>query len=186
MRWRREALCLPPSDSPFQFSSAQGGLTSDPEKTLNALYQRYVERYTSRGLRPSRGDEDVWKVYKEPLEKRHVIQYLRPKHIIAPNYDYEFERARKNQLWHAYEPVSFDLVEASSIKDKAKNWLVRMMSLAESNEKFQLHVLLGKPRESKLLGAYVKHKTFFRKCLESPNWSRKRKPRNLQSLSKRR
>ena len=157
------AEVLPPDDSAFQFSSAGGGLTSDPEKTLDELYQRYVERYTSRGLTPSRGDEDVWEVYKEPLEKRHVIQYLRPKHIVAPNYDYEFERARKNEVWHAYEPVSFDLVEASSIVDKANNWLGRVTNLAEGEEKFGLHVLLGKPRESKLQSAYIKAQNILHK-----------------------
>ncbi len=157
------AEVLPPDDSAFQFSSAGGGLTSDPEKTLDELYQRYVERYTLRGITPSRGDEDVWKVYKEPLDKRHVIQYLRPKRIVAPNYNYEFEHARRNKLWHAYEPVSLDLVEASSIVDRANNWLGRMMSLAESDEKFELHVLLGKPQEPKLQSAYIKAQNILHK-----------------------
>lgn len=157
------AQVLPPDDSAIQFSTAGAGFTSDLDKTLNDLYVRYVERYVSKAARPSRDDEDVWKVFRVPLEKREVIKYLRPKRIIAPNYDYEFTRARKNEVWHAYEPVSFDLLEAGSIKDKANNWLGRVISLMESKEKFTLHVLLGTPRDSKLQTAYVQAKNILHK-----------------------
>lgn len=164
------AQVLPPDDSAIQFSSAGGGFTSDLEKTLNELYVRYVERYVSRPARPSRNDEEVWKVFKGPLEKRQIIKHLTPKHIIAPNYDYEFERARKNDVWHAYEPISFDLLEASSIKDKANGWLGRVMSLMESAEKFTVHMLLGGPRESKLQKAYVQAKNILNKMPRKPEF----------------
>lgn len=164
------AQVLPPDNSAIQFSTAGGGFTSDPEKTLNDLYLRYVERYVSRAARPSRDDEEVWKVFKTPLEKRQIIKYLRPKHIVAPNYDYEFTRARKNEVWHAYEPISFDLLEASSIKDKANNWLGRVISLMESKEKFTLHLLLGSPRESKLQTAYVQAKNILNKIPRKPKF----------------
>lgn len=157
------AQVLPPDDSAIQFSTAGGGFTSDPEKTLDELYVRYVERYVSKAARPSRGDEEVWKVFKAPLERRLVIKYLRPKKIIAPNYDYEFEHARKNEAWHAYEPISFDLLETGSIKDKANNWLGRATSLADSQERFTLHVLFGKPRDSKLQTAYIQAQNILNK-----------------------
>lgn len=162
------AQVLPPDDSAIQFSTAGGGFTSDPEKTLNELYVRYVERYVSKTARPSRDDEEVWKVFKDPLEKRQIIKHLRPKRIVAPNYDYEFTRARQNEVWHAYEPISFDLVEASSIKDKANNWLGRVISLMESKEKFKLHLLLGSPRESNLQKAYVQAKNILNKIPRKP------------------
>jgi hypothetical protein len=122
-----------------------------------------VERYAMRPERPSRDEEEVWKVFRAPLEKRHVIKYLAPKKIVAPNYDYEFERARKNEVWHAYEPISFDLAEADSIKDKANRWLGRVTSLADSNERFTLHLLMGKPGESKLQTAYVQAQNILNK-----------------------
>ncbi len=50
-----------------------------------------------------------------------------------------------------------------SIVDKANNWLGRIMSLAESDEEFELHVLLGKPREPKLQSAYVKAQNILHK-----------------------
>jgi hypothetical protein len=103
------AQVLPADDSAIQFSTAGGGFTSDPEKTLNELYVRYVERYVSKAARPSRDDEEVWKVFRAPLERRQVIKYLRPKRIVAPDYDYEFTRARKTKcgtLMSRYPSIS--------------------------------------------------------------------------------
>ncbi len=164
------AQVLPHDDSAIQFSSSGGGFSSNLEKTLSELHARYVERYPSKPARPSRDDEEVWRAFKEPLEKREIIKHLRPKRISGPNYDYEFTRARKNEVWHAYEPISFDLVEASSIKDKANNWVGRGTSLIDSPEKFKVHLLLGKPRDSKLQTAYVQAKNILHKMPGKPEF----------------
>ncbi|HEV2495867.1 MAG TPA: DUF3037 domain-containing protein [Terriglobia bacterium] len=150
------ATVLPPDDSALQFSTPGGGLTSDPDKTLGSLYQRYVEYYTARTSYPSRSDDEIWKVFRKPLEEQHVIQALGPKRIVAPDYEYEFETARKNEVWHTYEPVSFDLMEPTSIVDKANTWVGRITSLAQSEEKFKPYFLLGEPRETKLRVAFIK------------------------------
>jgi hypothetical protein len=150
------ATVLPPDDSALQFSTPGGGFTSNPEKTLGSLYQRYVEYYTARASYPSRNDDEVWKVFRKPLEEHHVIQSLKPKRIVAPDYEYEFERARKNEVWHTYEPVSFDLMETTSIVDKANTWVGRITTLAQSEEKFKPYFLLGEPHETKLHVAFIK------------------------------
>ncbi len=157
------ATVLPPDDSALQFSTPGGGFTSDPEKTLNGLYHRYVEYYMSRPSYTSRNDDEVWKVFRKPLEEQHVIQLLKPKRIVAPDYEYEFERARKNEVWHTYEPVSFDLMEKTSIVDKANIWVGRITSLAQSEEKFKPYFLLGEPRETKLHVAFVKAQNILHK-----------------------
>jgi Protein of unknown function (DUF3037) len=157
------AQVLPPDDSAIQFSPAGAGLTADPEKTLNDLFQRYVEYYASRPAYPSRDDEDVWRVFRRPLEEQGVIQRLKPKRIVAPDYEYEFKEAWKNEVWHAYEPVSFDLMESTSIVDKANTWLGRITSLAASSEKFKPYLLLGEPREDKLRTSFVKAQNILHK-----------------------
>jgi hypothetical protein len=158
---------LPQDDSSFQFSTIGAGLTTDPDTTLRQLYDRYVEKYSGRVQYPSRDDEEVWTVFKRPLEEKHVTAWLRPKRITAPDYEYEFKRARKNEVWHAYEPISFDLMEAGSILEKANNWMGRLTNLAESTEEFKPHLLLGAPHDPKLQTAFTKaqnilYKTHFR------------------------
>ncbi|MGH9327995.1 MAG: DUF3037 domain-containing protein [Terriglobia bacterium] len=154
---------LPTDDSAIQFSSAGGGFTENPEKTLSDLYQRYVEYYASRPAYPSRDDEEVWRIFRKPLEEHGVIQRLAPKLIVAPDYEYEFKEAWKNEVWHAYEPVSFDLMESTSIVDKANTWLGRITSLAASPERFKPYLLLGEPHEEKLRGPFVKAQNILHK-----------------------
>jgi len=159
---------LPPDDSAIQFSPPGAGVTADPPRVLDELYDRYVEQYSGRSSVYSRSDDDVWRVFREPLDKRLVTPRLKPKRIVAPDYEYEFQRARQNEIWHAYEPVSFDLVESTSILDKANTWRGRMATLAESPEPFQLHLLLGRPRQEKLLASFAKAQNILRKMPGRP------------------
>ncbi|MEX2263942.1 MAG: DUF3037 domain-containing protein [Bryobacteraceae bacterium] len=158
------ARVLPPDDSSVQFSSPAGvGLSSDLDKTLAELFDRYVERYAARPGDTRRDNEDVWRVFREPLEKRHVTPHLSPKRIVAPSYDYEFQRAWKNEIWHVYEPVSFDMVDAGSILDKANRWVGRAASLNDSSERFKIHLLLGEPQDNLLQSTFVKAQNILNK-----------------------
>lgn len=154
---------LPPDDSSLQWSEAGGGITDDPSTALEGLYDRMVQRYEEKGKLPSRDDEEVWRHYKRELEVRHVLAHLRPKRIVGGDYDYEFEHARNNNLWHLYEPMSFDLVHAEAIRDKANRWLGRAINLQESPERFKLYLLLGEPRDERLMSAFVKAKNILNK-----------------------
>jgi hypothetical protein len=134
---RLEALLakiLPPDDSALQFSAAGVGLTEDLDGTLQELYRRHVERYTALGETMRRSDEEVWRVFKEPLDRASVTPRLKPRRIVAPDFEYEFKRSWKNERWHVCEPVSFDLVEPDSILDKANRWLGRATNLRDSSE----------------------------------------------------
>jgi hypothetical protein len=144
------ARVLPPDDSAIRFSPAGFGVSADLEVDLRMLFERYVERYAGQQDTPSRSDDEVWRVFRENLEGRDVLPHLAPKRIVAPDFEYEFKAAWKNSVWHVYEPLSFDLVEPNSIVDKANRWLGRAANLAESLEPFALHLLIGRPRDSKL------------------------------------
>ncbi len=137
------ARVLPPDDSSLQFSPEGFGLTENPETALEQLYTRHVEKYYEKPERQSRSDEDVWKLFKKPLEEKRILGSLMPHQIIGNNYEYEFKYAWKNKLWRVQEPVSFDLMEASSITDKANAWLGRITSLVDGGEPFKLNILLG-------------------------------------------
>jgi hypothetical protein len=157
------ARVLPPDDSSVQFSHAGVGLTHDLEKTVVELFERYVDRY-SAVADSIRRDEDVWRsTFKEPLERRHVTAYLAPKRIVAPDYDYEFQRAWKNRIWHVYEPVSFDLMDGGSMVEKANRWVGRATSLRDSADQFKIHLLLGEPADSRLQSTFIKAQNILRK-----------------------
>jgi hypothetical protein len=156
------AKILPPDDSAIQFSRAGIGLSTDLDRTLSELYQRHVEHYISAS-ESRRTDEDVWRVFREPLDRVLVTPWLNPKRIIAPSYEYEFQRSWKNEIWHVYEPVSFDMVEAGSMLEKANRWVGRATSLMDSSDSFRIHMLLGEPADDRLKEAFIKAQNILNK-----------------------
>jgi hypothetical protein len=147
---------LPPDDTAIRFVFGGVGITEDPALTLDGLFGRYVTRYENPSENPRRDEKDVWKVFQEPLRTKDVFPHFVPKVITAPNYEYEFERSWKNGVWHLFEPVSFDLADASSISEKASRWVGRAMSLSDSSEPFKLILLLGEPADPRLGEAFSK------------------------------
>jgi hypothetical protein len=161
---------LPPDDSAIQFSDPGYGVSAHLDSTLAQLYDRYVERYAGEQDVPSRSDDEVWRVFRIPLEKRELLSRLVPKRITAPNYEYHFRAAWQNQIWHLCEPVSFDLVEPSSLLDKANRWVGRAASLMESDERFRIHLLLGEPQDPRLHDAFRKANNILRKMPGDPEF----------------
>jgi hypothetical protein len=157
------AKVLPRDDSAFQFSKAGVGLSADLDRTVHHLFHRHVEQYTASGDSPRRTDEDIWRVFREPLDRVLVTPRLKPKRIVAPSYEYEFERSWKNEVWHVYEPVSFDMVEAASMLDKANRWVGRATSLMDSPDPFRIHMLLGEPADDRLKATFVKAQNILNK-----------------------
>lgn len=157
------ATILPRDDSAFQFSKVGVGISSNLQQTLLDLFQRHVEYYAHHGDGPRRTDEEVWRTFREPMDRAHVTPWLSPKKIIAPSYEYEFQRSWKNEVWHVLEPVSFDLIEAASILDKANRWVGRATSLMDSPESFRMHLLLGEPADERLKETFIKAQNILNK-----------------------
>jgi Protein of unknown function (DUF3037). len=136
---------LPKDDSSLQWSAPGGGFSDNPAETVGQLYARLVERYSRTGEVSSRNDEDIARPFKARLKE--AAGKLQEKRITAVDYDYEFQYAWKNSIWHLYEPVSFDLMDPSSIVEKANRWLGRGVALHDSKERFKIHFLLGEPKQ---------------------------------------
>jgi len=143
---------LPPDDSSLQWSQQGGGFTDDPAKTLEELYKRFVERYVAGAEQASRSDEEIAKPFKARLGR--AAQMLVEKKIETKDYQYDFRFAWKNEIWHLYEPVSFDLVDPGSIREKANKWLGRGVALHDARERFKIHFLLGEPRQDETRKAF--------------------------------
>ncbi|MCY4487724.1 MAG: DUF3037 domain-containing protein [Deltaproteobacteria bacterium] len=150
---------LPDDDSALQWSPTGTGMTTDPARTLDRLYERYVTRYDSRPVR-RRSDDDVWRLVRDKLLERGVNVPFKPKAVVGTQDQIEFEKAWQNGRWHAYEPVSLDMADADGIKDKARRWRGHLAAVAEgTSEEIELYFLLGRPQDSSLSGAYEIAKT---------------------------
>lgn len=147
---------LPKDDSSLQWSPPGGGLTENPENTLESLFDRLVTKYDDKVQRASRSDEDVWRAYRRTLESRNLLGYLKPKKFVVEDDEVEFSNAWKNGVWHCLEPLSFDLSSADSIRDKAHKWLGHLISVQKADEPFKVYFLLGEPSQSDLSDAVDK------------------------------
>ena len=143
---------LPPDDSSLQWSEPGGGFADEPAKTLEELYKRLVEQYVAGAEQISRSDEEIAKPFKAKLGRK--VEKLAEKIIETKDYQYDFRFAWKNDIWHLYEPVSFDLVDPGSIREKANKWLGRGVALHEAPERFKIHFLLGEPRRDETKKAF--------------------------------
>lgn len=146
---------LPHDDSSLQWGSVGGGLCDDPAEKLEELFARYVMRYDDKNLLKTRTDEEVWTQFKRALDERHVTSRLQTKKIAVADDEIEFARAYKNEQWHCFEPVSLDLAQPESIKDKAHRWLGQITSVKDAPERFSVYFLVGSPQSADLKGSYA-------------------------------
>ena len=149
----RLALCN--DDSSLQWSPTGTGLTTNPEATLEHLFDRYVSRYDAH-TQSRRTDEDVWRPVRQKLEERDLAKYLKEKSIRGSVDEIIFKHAWKNGYWHVYESLSFDLADSEGIKTKAREWLGHLSAVVddEKTEKFKPYFIVGAPTDTNLQEAY--------------------------------
>ena len=145
---------LPHDDSALQWSQTGTGLTADPARTFERLYERYVARYDSMAS-TRRSDDDVWRPVPDKLMERGVHVSFKPKAVAGAQDRIVFERAWRNGRWHACEPVSLDMADAEGIMDKARRWRGHLAAVADgSSERIDVHFLLGRPQNESLMAGY--------------------------------
>jgi len=142
---------VPPDDGSLQFAPAGAGVTENLTGVVDELFQRYVGKYSETSERSRKSDSEVWKPFKEALDKKQVSSKLTEKSIVTSNFEWKFEHAAKNGIWHVCQTISFDLQEGKSIVDKALHWPGRITELNQSSEKFKVNFLLGAPQDKELL-----------------------------------
>jgi hypothetical protein len=138
---------LPKDDSTLFFSEVQKGLSLDFENTIEALFEEIVSKYNVESQRKSTSDDDVWrKVYKKYFDEQRITQKLTPHSIETKNDYFEFEHCWKNEIWHIYKPISFDLISTADIKEKIYRWNGIANELKSSKEKISLNFLAVEPK----------------------------------------
>jgi hypothetical protein len=163
-------LAVPVDDSSLQWSPISSGLTTDPEKSFDLLYERLIGRYDTR-LAQRRTDDDVWRPVREKLAERKLNLHFEEKRVVGANDDISFKHARKNGVWHAYEPVSLDLADAEGIKDKARRLRGHLDAVFDGkpDASLKINFILGAPSDEKLLPAYQNALGILRKAPTNPS-----------------
>ncbi|TYC93023.1 DUF3037 domain-containing protein [Novosphingobium sp. BW1] len=142
---------LPRDGSSLQWSEIGTGIARDLEKEFKRISHRMLAHYQHKA-EAKRGDEDVWRPVKQALEDRDVKIELEPRVIDGKVDSVEFRYAWKNGQIHAYEPVSFDLANASRIRDKARRWRGNLdAARGGAAEKFRAHFIAGRPSNPALM-----------------------------------
>lgn len=143
------------SDGSLQWSAVAGGITDDLEGTFARLENRYVFHYAPKKEPDRRTDEEIWRPVKQLLQERNLNLEFEQKQVIGSSDEITFKKAWKNGVWHAYEPVSFDLSDEDRIKDKARRWRGHLDAVADgSHANLELNFFVGKPQDSRLSDAY--------------------------------
>lgn len=147
---------LVPDDSSLRFDDVKRADAPDIASVFEYLYERLVARYLVEPTKESRSDEQIWQVYRRPLQARNILAHLAPKKIATKYETFDFEHAAKNGAWHVLQPVSFDSVNAGHIRNKARQWLSAVQLLNDVEDLGRIYILLGRPSNDKqdVLRAY--------------------------------
>lgn len=152
------ASVLPKDDSALIWSPISSGLTADPRKTLTDLVSRYVTQYDHKQGAHKRTDDEVRRHFSKALENRQLSEYFVEKTIHGKDDEIKFKSAWKNGMWHCVEPISFDLSNPESIREKAHKYLGQITSISDTSESFKVYWFLAAPTESALKPAFDKAK----------------------------
>ncbi|AMX93258.1 DUF3037 domain-containing protein [Mesorhizobium sp. M7A.F.Ca.US.014.04.1.1] len=145
---------VPNDDSSLQWSPVSSGVTNDPSKTFERLYERFVGRYDVT-VKARKTDEDIWRPVRTMLAERNLNVELEKKVLSSKADSIEFKHAWKNGSWHAYEPLSLDLADADGIKDKVRRWRGHLAAVADdAQEPLKLHFIVGAPENRQLMPVY--------------------------------
>lgn len=145
---------VPPDDSSLRWSPTGHGLSSDPSATLEQLFERFVRHHDRQQVTARRDDEKVWKNFSRELEQLNVLKHFSPQTFVSEDDEIQFERAWKNGQWHCLAPVSFDLANEETIRDKAHRWLGQLVSVGAAHKDLHLYFLVGEPAEQSLHHAF--------------------------------
>lgn len=137
---------VPHDDAALQWSLSSGGLTESPASELEELFREAVTRHYEAASDVRRDDGTVYRevfssAFESPVVKKRVASH----EVTAPLASHVFPQAWKNGVWNVYQPLSFDLKQGESIRNKALRWDSLTRILGDSDEKPKIHLLLGAP-----------------------------------------
>ena len=150
---------LPDDDSSLILTEVKKGIDLDFNKSLADLYRLLVTKWQSDDDESIISDADVWKKkYKKYFDEYGITAKL-TSHEVETKYDnFQFDKAWKNEIWHCYLPVSFDLQNVENIKSKVYKWVGKLAELATASENIDVTLLTSIPRKHLELSGFIREK----------------------------
>lgn len=133
---------VPDSAGSVQASRPIRGVTSDPERTMNDLFVRYVREPDQASAALSRTDDDVRRKVAKEIASRGLPKLERAS-LPGRYYNETFDFAWVNGVPHYAQPVSLDLADPERIPIKAASWLGRISGLELDAEALKLYLIVG-------------------------------------------
>ena len=148
---------LPHDDSALMLTKSNSALDISMDSALHDLFLNMVDKYN---LDPhaiqSLSDNDVWKKkYKDYFDQYNITKRLSKHKITTEQDSFVFDKSWKNEIWHCYQPISFDLQDADSIKEKVYKWSGKLRELNTSSEKIHLTFLTTMSEAHKNLNDFI-------------------------------
>lgn len=144
-------------DSALQLTEVKKAIDIDLDAAVHGIFSSIVERYLPDDKSERLGDEEVWKKkYKYYFDHFKVSERLSSHAVQTQNDVFHFDKAWKNEIWHCYEPVSFDLKREDTVKDKVYRWVGKIRELSQSDEKVHLTFMTMIPSKHNNLVDFVK------------------------------
>lgn len=145
-----------PDDSALVLTDVRVGLDVDLDRSFDSLYRIYVDRWNSVIDDDNEKDSDVWKVkYKHYFDQFGITERLRSYEISTPHDTFVFDKAWKNEIWHCYQPLSFNLKNVENLKNKIYKWSGKINELKSTDEPIELTILASFPGRNEELRGFM-------------------------------
>lgn len=79
------------------------------------------------------------------MDEYGITSKLSKHSLKTQNDNFEFDLSYKNGVRHLYNPVSFDLMEHESIREKVYKWRGKISEIETASEEIKIHMLLLYP-----------------------------------------
>lgn len=153
---------LPDDDSSLVLTEVKKGIDLDFNKSLADLYRLLVTKWLSDDDEPATTDADVWKKkYKKYFDEYGITAKLMSYEVETKYDSFHFDKAWKNEIWHCYLPVSFDLQNVENIRSKVYKWAGKLAELATASENIDVTLLTSIPKKHLELSGFIREKLTF-------------------------
>jgi len=147
---------LKTDDSSLILSEVQKGIDIDFERSLTELYRILVKKWQVEPEEVADSDSDIWRSkYKQYFDAYGLTNRMTTYEIDTQYDTFNFDKAWKNEVWHCYQPLSFNLKSPDSIKNKVYKWSGKIREISSLGEKLDLTFLTALPSKHQDLTAFI-------------------------------